>query len=391
MSLWLLGLAGVSFYLPAMPLLGSQLSASASLVKLTITFYIIGKAVSMFIYGPFVEAFGRKLYLVIGISLFTFGSALCAMANNIDWVLIGRLIQGIGCSLCILMGRAVINDQYPHRKAASLFSYIFTGNAILLMALPIIAGYIATYWGWRAIFYSFFVYGLVLTTLVISFIPETNPGASVKNLELKQIKHNYWQIIKNKSFWGVVLLIALMTAGEKVFTTSASYTFIDTLHYSKVNFGYLLSTLWFAHLAGVVLCGWLVIRLGIDRLMSFGSTLLFISALALGIASLLNISSGILLAGTMFLYMFGSGFIITTAAVAMVRPFPQLIGLATAIGMAVEFTLASIASFIVSHFSQHSIKPVMLSISTVGALVLITWFYLVRQSCSDPELIAQND
>ena len=285
-SAWLLGLAGESIYAPAMPNIASGLQISETMVKLTITYFILGKTVSMFLCSPIAEAFGRRQFILFGLAMFVLGGLLCTISNGIHLLLVGRIIQGLGCSIIILMGRAIVNDCFKGGHAAKVFSYIFTGNAIGIFILPIMGGYMATYLGWRWIFLILSVYGAVIFMIMWRFLPQTNPQISfLTHLKPRVILHNYKTLFKSTVLWGFLFCVAFMMAGEKAFTTSAAFLFIQKIGFTSIEYGYLTGAIWAAHLSGTLFSGWLALRLGIETVLNWGVALITVaSSILLGLA-----------------------------------------------------------------------------------------------------------
>jgi MFS transporter, DHA1 family, multidrug resistance protein len=369
---WLLGLAGESIYAPAMPAIANQLNVSETFVKLTISYFILGKTISMFLCSPIAEAFGRRQYILFGLGLFVIGGLICGLTWNIHILLAGRLVQGLGCSITILMGRAIVNDFFQGGRAAKVFSYIFTGNAIGIFIFPALGGYMATYLGWRWIFLILSIYGLVIFFMMWKFLPQTNPSSNLSSLKPANIWSNYKTIFKSKVLWGFLLSVAFMMAGEKAYSTSAAFLFINKLGLSSIQYGYLTTGIWAAHLSGTALAGWIGLRWGIDRVTFLGTILLTVPSvllLGLSLGGVLDVTVFII---AMVIYMFGTGFIIVSAAVGIVRPFPQLVGFATAFAMAFEFAISFGSSFIISHHPS-SMKDIAEMVGAMGLLAFIAW------------------
>lgn len=374
---WLLGLAGESIYAPAMPAIAASFAVPATLVKMTITFFIIGKTISMFLCSPIAEGFARRQFLLFGLLLFSLGGLICTISPGINTLLLGRLIQGFGCSITILMGRAIVNDNFASKNAAQVFSYIFTGNAIGVFLLPVFGGYLATYLNWRWIFLILTCYGAVIFTLMWWFLPKSQTKVHKQGLKPKIIIQNYKTIVRNGPFWGFLLCVAMMTAGEKAYTTSAAFLFISVIGISRVAYGYLTAGMWAAHLAGTLLSGWLAFKYDIDRVLSVGIALLTTASILMVSSILLGWENAFLFAGAMAIYMLGTGFIIVPAAVGIVRPFPNLIGFATAFAMAIEFAISSTISYSVSLLSS-AVIPIEIFVSSMGILTLVAWLLFLK-------------
>lgn len=376
-GVWLLGLAGEAIYAPAMPAIALGLGVSETLVKLTISYFIFGKTLSMFLCSPIAEAFGRRQFILLGLTLFIVGGLLCAASTHIHLLLAGRLIQGLGCSVTILMGRAIVNDCFKGGYAAKVFSYIFTGNAIGIFILPILGGYMAAYLNWRWIFLILSAYSAVMFILMWRFLPQTNPAASLVALQPKIILNNYKVILRSTTLWGFLLCVAFMMAGEKAYTTSAAFLFIKKIGLSSIQYGYLTAGIWAAHLAGTLLAGWLALRWGINRVLSAGVILIAAPSLILLLTSVFAFENTALFIAAMLIYMFGTGFVIVSAAVGIVRPFPNLIGFATAFAMAVEFAIAAGVSFLISYHAS-AMVPIARMVGGMGLLTFLAWLLLLK-------------
>lgn len=375
---WLLGLAGEAIYAPAMPAIATDLKVTETLVKLTITYFIFGKTLSMFLCSPIAEAFGRRQFILFGLALFAAGGLLCGLSTGIGLLLAGRLIQGLGCSITILMGRAIVNDSFAGGFAAKVFSYIFAGNAVGVFILPVLGGYMTTYLGWRWIFLLLSAYGAVIFILMWRFLPQTNPQVSFASLQPRNIINNYRIILTSPTLWGFLLSVAFMMAGEKAYTTSAAFLFIKKIGLSSIEYGYLTAGIWAAHLLGTLSAGWLALRKGIDRVLFIGIVLLAIPSCVLLILGVFQLEYIIVFITAMLIYMFGTGFVIVSAAVGIVRPFPNLIGFATAFAMAFEFAVSALISYLVSY--HPSVMPdIARMVGIMGALTFTAWIVFLSK------------
>lgn len=376
-SAWVLGLGGISFYTPAMPSLQTAFHTSDTLIKLSISYFILGKAISMLLAIPIADWFQRKTLLIIGIALFTIGSFICLNSPNIDWFLLGRFIEGLGVSLCILMGRAYINDQFPAVIATSLFSIIFIGNALAITILPIAAGYVTTFLGWRYIFLCLTAWGVIVFVLMYYLLPKGSYQGT-ESLYFKLLLSDIRQILSNPYFIGFMLSLSFMDAGEKVITTLAPFIFIQTFHLSNINFGYLQSLFWCLHLLGLLCCGLWVFTKGLDKMIGIGAVLsLFVVPCLLSTLFISQWVLPLLVLGLLF-YMLSTGFIVTTSLVGVVRPFPNKIGLATALAMSIEFFLGFLLTHLVSNFQGHRYQELVIPLIFISAIVFISWYFLIR-------------
>ena len=95
---------GSDIYLPSFPAIAAELQTDISYVQLTLSVFFGGFAVSQLIYGPLSDRFGRKPFLLIGVSIYCLMSMLAASATSITVLLIARILQGFGAGACSELG-----------------------------------------------------------------------------------------------------------------------------------------------------------------------------------------------------------------------------------------------------------------------------------------------
>lgn len=377
-SAWVLGLGGISFYTPAMTSVQKSFHISEVSIKLSISYFILGKAIGMLFAIPFADRFPRKILLLLGIGLFTIGSLVCLISMKIDLFLFGRLLEGLGVSLCILMGRAYINDQYTANHATNLFSIIFIGNAIAITLLPIAAGYVTTFLNWRFIFLILSIYGMLIALLIYCWLPK-GVYRGTDHLSFKSLLKNTYCILTHPAFIGFMLALSFVDAGEKVITTLAPFIFIIIYHFNSITFGYLQSVFWCMHLLGLICCGVWVLKTGIDHMIGIGAILCLSAIPSMLIALFVPHLTLIFLLLGLLTYMISTGFILTTSLVGVARPFPDMVGRATALAMTIEFFLGFLLTNLVSHIKGQSVQELTWILIPISVIIFSCWYFLIAK------------
>jgi DHA1 family bicyclomycin/chloramphenicol resistance-like MFS transporter len=108
----LMGFASIStdVYLPAMPAMARSLGASNGMIEYSITGYLVGFAFGQLLWGPISDRHGRRAPIAIGIVLFLFGSAGCALAGSAQAIVAWRLLQALGAAAGVVIARAMVRD-----------------------------------------------------------------------------------------------------------------------------------------------------------------------------------------------------------------------------------------------------------------------------------------
>ncbi|MEH6560258.1 MAG: MFS transporter, partial [Marinobacter sp.] len=130
-----LGPLATDMYLPALPQIGSDFGTGTSQVQLTLSLYMVGFAIAQLVCGPLADRFGRKPIMIGGFVLFALASIGCALASNIETLILCRFLQALGGSAGPVLGRAAIRDIYTPREAAKIMALL----ASIMALAPAIA------------------------------------------------------------------------------------------------------------------------------------------------------------------------------------------------------------------------------------------------------------
>src|SRR5687768_5894408 len=95
-------------YLPAFPDMMNYFHVSEAMIQSVLTWNFIGLCVSSPIHGPLSDSLGRKKPLWVALSLFFLGSLVTVLAQDFHWLLLGRVLQGLGTGGCFSLGSAII-------------------------------------------------------------------------------------------------------------------------------------------------------------------------------------------------------------------------------------------------------------------------------------------
>ena len=117
-----IGPFSIDMYLPALPMLGEALGSTAGAAQTSLAVFFLGMALGQIFYGPIADRHGRRLPLFIGLGVYTVASLACALAPNIESLVIARLLQALGGCTGMVMSRAVVRDVADERGAVRLMA-----------------------------------------------------------------------------------------------------------------------------------------------------------------------------------------------------------------------------------------------------------------------------
>ena len=143
-------LSGVNIGLPA---IGKEFAASAVLLTWMSTAYSLATAILLLPAGKLADIHGRKRLFVIGVSLYTFASVLCALAPSAPVLIAFRVIQGFGAAMILATSTAILTSIYPANERGRVLGINTAAVYLGLSAGPFLGGMIVESLGWRAVFW----------------------------------------------------------------------------------------------------------------------------------------------------------------------------------------------------------------------------------------------
>jgi MFS transporter, DHA2 family, multidrug resistance protein len=151
-------------------------SLSAGLDESTwaITMYLVANAIIIPITGWLSRFFGRKLYLLISITVFTASSLMCGFAWNIESLIFFRVFQGLGGGGMQPVSQSILLETFPPRQHGLAMAFYGIGIMFGPMVGPVMGGWITDNWSWHWIFFINIPIGIIsiiMTMLVIKNPP----------------------------------------------------------------------------------------------------------------------------------------------------------------------------------------------------------------------------
>jgi EmrB/QacA subfamily drug resistance transporter len=176
---WAMSLLDVSIVNISIPELEDQMSTNVATVTWVINAYNIVFAVLLVSMGRLADQFGRKKFFIIGLTIFTIGSALCAAAWSIEWLIGFRVIQGIGAGILAPLGFAMTVLVFPPQQRGFGLALIAVVALVSSAAGPVIGGVLIEIASWHWIFLINIPFGILGVILAWRWWPETWDLSSV--------------------------------------------------------------------------------------------------------------------------------------------------------------------------------------------------------------------
>lgn len=366
--------------LPAMTAIGISINSfDTNNNQLLITMIFLGLGFGQLLFGPLSDSFGRKPIVYIGFTVFAVASVICVLAPSLEWMVVGRILQGIGLAAPRTIAIAVIRDMYKGDYMAKIMSFVTTFFILVPVIAPVMGKFILNHYEWQGIFYV----QLLMALLVSLWFWKRQPETLKPEYKIKFTKHVFIdglkELVKHKETIGFTIISGFIS-GAFIVYLSASQIIFENQYGLIDEFPYIFAGLAAGVGLSTFLNGSFVMRLGMWRLSYFAIMVFSINALLYVLLfwdAATNPSLYIILL-FMAIQFFTIGFIFGNLRAIAMEPIGHIAGIGAAItGFVSTLMAVPIANFIGS-FVKDTALPLFIGFTVFGFISLLIFIYIKR-------------
>ncbi|WP_243544066.1 multidrug effflux MFS transporter [Pseudodesulfovibrio tunisiensis] len=196
-------------YLPALPMLVKQWGVSEAQGGLTLSMYFVAYSISMLIYGPLSDRYGRRPIMLFGLIFFSLASLLCATAQDMSQLIAYRVLQSIGAGAGTAVGTAMCRDSFEGALRQRVYAYIGVIIGVAPIVAPSLGGLILEVAAWQWIFVVQGLYGLaalVCAWCMADTLPQEDRTAEIGFIT------RYRTLFRNREYMMATVVFCLVMA-----------------------------------------------------------------------------------------------------------------------------------------------------------------------------------
>jgi DHA1 family bicyclomycin/chloramphenicol resistance-like MFS transporter len=372
------GPVSLNILVPAVPKLTELMRTDVGTVQLTLSLFLLSLAVSQLVLGPLSDRFGRRPVVLGGLGLATFGSLAGIAATSVEWLILARIVQALGASTGIVIGRAIIRDLYERERAASMIGLVTTVMVIAPMFAPALGGLLDTVFGWQSIFVFLSAFNALVLVWAMRTLPETRAVSG----EASNVWHDWARLLRSPTFHGYVLCGGFGTAQFFVFIGGGPHAVVSMMGRSSAEYG-----LWFAitsigYMGGNFIASRLSQQLGLRRMILGGLALQVLGVLGQIVGFALFPAMGpALLFMPQIIISLGNGIMLPNAIAGAVSVVPHAAGAASGITGFTQMAVGAAAAQAISMILVHAATPLPIPLMTLGVILIaaVSYLALVRR------------
>lgn len=361
-----LGSLGIHALVPALPAISVDLEATAGLVQLAISLYMVGLIIGQLFGGWSSDRFGRKRVLIAGSLLYVAGAIGCAAAPEIVTFLASRVIQGLGGACALVVSRAVVADISSDDKTASHLGQLALIGLLAPTLAPFLGGILVSAGGWRLIF-------MVLATL--GALAAIWTLASMRETWSRDLSPNgdfflpFSVLLSNWGFMRYAAANAAGTIGMFGFLAGSSFFLVDRFAFGATGTGTAFLAVALSVMAGT-LCSGRLERRRRGKGLSVGSVVYATGGLLMLLAAF-SIDHPAALIMPMMVTGAGAGLMGPSALAGALQTEPAYRGTASSLFGALQMAFGAAITAVVAAFYRPTIFSVAIPVAGAGLMMLL--------------------
>jgi DHA2 family multidrug resistance protein len=164
----------------ALPYMQGTLSASQDQINWVLTSYIVAAAIMTAPVGWIANRFGRKRIFIICSGGFTIASVLCGLAQDINQMVLFRLLQGMCGAALVPLSQAVMLDSYALHERAKAMSIWGMGVMMGPIMGPSLGAWLTETYSWHWVFFVNIPFGIFTVLGLLVFMDETRKNRDLR-------------------------------------------------------------------------------------------------------------------------------------------------------------------------------------------------------------------
>ncbi|CAF3367619.1 unnamed protein product [Rotaria socialis] len=264
-----------TIYLPVLNDIVRDLKTSNTLVALSISIYLFMSGFWSLFWGCISDRYGRKITVVVALTIFVVASIICIFAHNIAVLIVFRAIEGGAVSATLVVGQSLVADIYPEGKRGLAVAFFYVPFNIGPVIGPLIGGPLSQAFGWHSTFIFLSIFSFCVLLIMLIIVPEThqyfvknrfhkaNPTKCIIDAQPNELMpfRKPWQPLTYLADLTIIPYIAVMTTTLATLYSSltlfSTYLSARPYSYSETIIGLLFVPGGLAMFASSILSGWL--------------------------------------------------------------------------------------------------------------------------------------
>lgn len=306
--------------------------------------------------GPFLDRFGRKPIILIGLLLSCLASIVLGFCHDFYVLIAAKFFQTLGGCVSIVGAFAIARDIYHDDELPHTIGFILALIGISPIVAPLVGSYLNTAFTWRASFWFILLLSAVYTLIIAFLYHETlDDQHRCHTLNFKKFVKNMLHIVRIPNYLAYTLIATCAYSIIFSFLNISSILIIRDLGISKINYGWLVAINAIGIIAMSKIAPHITQKKSLNVSLGFGISCIFIGSLLMMISNYYFKNTALTLMIPMFITTLGTGTLRPVAnAAAMILVPKNLSGQSAGTFSLVTFSITTVAGIAVMSFVHNA-------------------------------------
>jgi DHA1 family bicyclomycin/chloramphenicol resistance-like MFS transporter len=340
--------------------------------------FFISLGLGQMVYGPASDMLGRKKPLYFGLVVFAVGSVGCALAPDIQTLVVWRFVQGLGACAGMVVPRAVVRDLHTGAEAARLMALLTLVFSVSPILAPLFGSFLIEWSGWRAVFWTVTLAAALAVLLLATSLPETRSAEERVGSTARSALRAYWLLLRDAHFMGLVLIGGFGISAFFAYLANSSFVLIDHYGLTTRQYSYAFAANAISFIGMSQFTGQMIKRFGMVPLVR-GAAMGFCTMMLL--ALLLNLLGqdgmwpmlALLFAGYGCL-----GLVLPASSVLALDAHGEIAGTASALMGTLQFMTGAAVMAVVGTFVDGTARPMLAGVAGSAVVTLLITLRTLR-------------
>lgn len=370
------GPLSLDLYLPALPIVAADLSATESLAQLTLSACMVGLAIGQVIAGTLSDRVGRKIPLVVALAVYVGLSLGCTVVSSVETMIALRLLQGAAGGACMVIARAIVRDVYGPTNSARAFSILMLAAGVAPVAAPVLGSQLLLATSWRGLFavLAILVSGLLLAAILR--IKETLPKEERHTGGFARWLSQSRLVFSDPVFIMAGIIQCLMGAAMFTFIAMSSFVFQSQYEFDAQAFGWMFAVISLGIVLFSRISAWAAGRATPTQVTGWGVVISMVGATGLLLSVTLDAVSWVVVIW-LFVCIASGGLISPNCYALALREQGQRSGTASGILGLARFGLGAVMGPVVSLAGATALSMGVGMFILTALMAAVYWFAIV--------------
>lgn len=379
------GLMGLDIHLASLPFIMRFMHTNQAEMQHSVSLFLFGMGLSILVYGPLSDKFGRKIIVIIGLLIASTASFASVFTSDITPFLVTRFLQGVGSGVCMGLGRTIAADILQGVRLAQVGSYFSMLIGLSPLLAPPLGGYLQAWFSWQANFIFLGCFLLMTLLLFALFCPETNQFKVTRALKVRAVLGTYWSLLTHPLFMMATMTASFAMTAIMVYATLSSFIFQNSFHLTPIEYGWVTMLVGVSSIVGKF-CTPIILRvMGAIKGLALGLWCFLMAGIWIAGLQLIHLSSVSNVMIGVVIVMFALSLIMPIVMSFALSPFHDKRGAAGSIYAALPLLFAFGFTSLLSVYTHMGVMMMGMSYTVLSLSGLLIFYFGFRPKIKELE------